>query len=75
MLSSCGGGGGHIKFKGAKTWLDDSEELNTLIELDVVKALKINNNYKSSTMDDSNLENELDHFNFEKTKIGADSKS
>ena len=62
--SSRGGGGGRVKFVGAKKCSSNNEEINSLVVLAVFKALKMNKKSKVKTMDDPELENELDHFHF-----------
>ena len=68
------GGGGHVKFAGAKKRLANSEEHSKLVTSDESKALKLTET-KHKTGDDSNLENGSDKFNFEKIEIRADPNS
>ena len=62
--SARGGGGGRVKFVGAKKCSSNSEDINSIVVLAVFKALKMNKKSKVKTMDDPELENELDHFHF-----------
>ena len=54
--------------------LADGKDLNTIVASDVAKALKTHKKSKVKAMDDSDLKNELGHLNFEKIRIGADSR-
>lgn len=52
---------------GAKKHLADGKELNTLATSAVAKSLKVNNNYKSMAMENSDTEYDSDKFNFKKS--------
>ena len=69
-LSYSGGWGGHVKCLGAKNRLTDGKEMNTVFTSVVAKALKMKK--KSKYKYNSNLEDELEQFNFQKPNIEAD---
>ena len=49
--------------------LDDGKELKTLVASEVAKALKMKKNSKAGAIYNSNLEDELEHFNFKNIDI------
>ena len=52
-----------------KKHLDDGKELKTLVASAVAKALKMKKNSKAGAIYNSNLEDELEHFNFKNIDI------
>ena len=72
--SSACGERGRVKFTGAQKHLADGKELNTLVTSDMKKCLKMNKKSSLKDMDNSDSDNELENFNFEKFDIRADSE-
>ena len=58
----------------AKKRLSGSEDLNALVASSMYKALKIDNNSKSKSVDDSVSYNESERFKFEELYIGTKSE-
>ena len=58
----------------AKKRLSGSEDLNALVASSMYKALKIDNNSKSKSVDDSVSYNESERFKFKELYIGTKSE-
>ena len=56
---------GYVKFAGAKNHSASGKQINMLVAFAVARAIKINKKYKSNYKDDSDLEDELNRFNFD----------
>ena len=72
--SSAYGGGGCVESVGTKKCLAEGEDLNTIIDLAMTKAMKLTKRSKTKVNDASNSDDEAEHFNFEKLDIRSDSK-
>ena len=64
------GGGGRVKFLGAKNCSADGKEMNTLVASAMAKATEMNK--KSKIEDKYDLYNYPEHLNFKHLKIGVD---
>ena len=53
IWSSTHGGGGRVKFTGAKKLSADGGKLNTLVVLSMASSVKMNKNYKAKSNDNS----------------------
>ena len=62
--SSDHGGGGRVKFAGAKKRLDNGKEVNTLVSSAMSKAMEMNNKSKTKDSFESEDKKEAEHFNF-----------
>ena len=67
------GGGGSIKFTVAKKRLDNGEYLNMVVALAMAEAIKMNKNSKAKATGESKSWNDLEHLNFGKLDIEAES--
>ena len=64
-----------VKFIVFQNQSDDIEDLETLVASIVTKKIEISKNSKAKAIYDSNLENELDQFYFQKLDITSESES
>ena len=68
--TACGGGTGRVSLQGAKKRLAEGEEMNALVSNAVKTFLKSSKRLKANASNDSGLEDEQEHFNFETLNIG-----